>query len=36
MQVRMIAQGYLDGGVRLPPEQPSATTATRRELLRGA
>jgi Rieske 2Fe-2S family protein len=36
MQVKMIAQGYLDGGVRTPPEQPSATTSTRRELLRGA
>jgi Rieske 2Fe-2S family protein len=36
MQVRMIAQGYLDDGVRLPPEQPSATTSTRRELLSGA
>jgi Rieske 2Fe-2S family protein len=36
MQVRMIADGYLRGGVPGRPEQPSSTAYPRRELLHGA
>jgi glycine betaine catabolism A len=36
MQVRMIADAYLRGGVPAPPEQPPSTSFPRRDLLAGA